>query len=108
MNKINFVWTLNPTTGPVQYGLTTSKEASKIQALAKVAEELGISLNNALGVGDTLGDWEFMNLCGHVATMADASDQLKKLVKSKKEGKFLIAPSVNDDGILKVFDFFLK
>lgn len=99
LNKINFVWTLNPTTGSIQYGLATSKAASKISALTEVAETLGISLNDALGVGDTLGDWEFMKDCGYTATMAEAPEELKKLVD-------FVGPSVNDDGILEIFRHF--
>lgn len=107
LDKINFVWTLNPSTGPTEYGLVTSTEASKAHAVKAVADELGISFENTLGVGDTLGDWEFMKLCGYAATMEDGSTELKGLVKSKGEGRYLIAPSVDEDGILKILDYFL-
>lgn len=108
-NKLlKLVWSMHPSTKPWEYYLITALNASKANALTKITQELDIPLNQALGVGDTLGDWEFMNLCGYVATMADASDQLKELVKSKKEGKHLIAPSVDEDGILKIFSYFLK
>lgn len=107
-DKISFVWTMNPNSMPVQFGLVTSKQTSKALALAKVVENLGIPFENTLGAGDTLGDWEYMNLCRFVATMEDANAQLKELVKSKGEGKYFIAPSVDKDGILKIFDYFLK
>lgn len=108
LDKINFVWTLNPSTGAIEYGLATSKVASKALAITEMAKSLGILLDNALGVGDTLGDWEFMKLCAYTATMEDATEDLKDLVKTKGEGKYLIAPSVDNDGILKIFDYFLS
>ncbi len=106
--QLNMTWTIHPSTNPRQYCLITSTEASKANATKAVAEQLGISLENTLGVGDTLGDWEFMKLCSYVATMEDGSEELKKLVDSKGEGRYFIAPSVDEDGILKVLDHFLK
>lgn len=53
-----------------------------------------------MGVGDTLGDWEFMKLCGYSAAMGDAPEELKKLAN-------FTAPSVDKDGILEIFDHFL-
>ncbi|MBI2337766.1 HAD-IIB family hydrolase [Candidatus Daviesbacteria bacterium] len=104
---IKSVWTLHPYTNPWEYFLMTALNASKATSLIKTAKNLGISLDDALGVGDTLGDWEFMNLCGYVATMEDASEDLKSLVKTKGEGKYLIAPSVDQNGIINIFNYFL-
>lgn len=104
--KINFIWTLHPSTGSLQYGLVTSKTASKAIAAKEVSKRLGIPLEDTLGIGDTPGDWEFMKLCGVVAAMEDGSEELKKLVESKGKGKYIIAPSVNKDGILKALEFF--
>lgn len=107
-NLVTFTWTIHPSTNPWEYCLMTSPTASKAHAVKEVANSLGISLEDTLGVGDTLGDWEFMKLCGYAATMADAADNLKDLVKSKEEGKYLIAPSVDDDGILQILSYFLQ
>lgn len=106
-DQATFTWTINPSTNPWEYCLITSREVSKAHALKEVANSLGISLENALGVGDTLGDWIFMQLCGYAATMEDASPHLKELVRSKGKDKFLIAPSVNENGILNIFDNFI-
>lgn len=105
-NQLTFTWTINPSTNPWEYCLMTSPTVSKIHALKEVANELGISLEDALGVGDTLGDWIFMEPCGYVATMEDASEKLKELVESKEN--HLIAPSVDDDGILQILNYFLQ
>ncbi len=105
--QITSTWTMHPSTKEWEYCVITSTEASKAHAARTVAEELGISFEETLGVGDTLGDWEFMKLCGYAATMEDASPELKRLVESKGEGKYFVGPSVNDDGILKILDYFL-
>lgn len=107
-NQATFTWTINPSTNPWEYCMITSKEVSKAHAVKEVANSLGISLKNALGIGDTLGDWGFMKLCSYVATMEDGAPELKRLVESKGEGKYMIAPSVNDDGILSILDYFLR
>lgn len=106
-DQATFTWTTNPSTNPWEYCLITSKEVSKAHALKEVANSLGVSLENALGVGDNLGDWEFMKLCAYAATMEDTSPHLKELVRSKGKDKFLIAPSVNENGILNIFDYFI-
>lgn len=105
--QVTLTWTLHPSTVPWEYCLITSTEASKAHAAKAMANELGISFENTLGIGDTLGDWEFMKLCGYAATMEDGSTELKGLVESKGDGKYLVAPSVNEDGILKILDYFL-
>lgn len=40
-----------------------------------------------------------MKECGYAATMAEAPEELKKLVQ-------YVAPSVNDNGILQILDHF--
>lgn len=107
-NRLTSIWTMHPTTIPWDYFLATAPGVSKASAAEAVAKQLGIPLENTLGIGDTLGDWEFMKLCSYAAAMEDGSEELKKLVESKGKEKYFIAPSVNEDGILKVFDYFLN
>jgi hydroxymethylpyrimidine pyrophosphatase-like HAD family hydrolase len=59
-----------------------------------------------LGVGDTTGDWKFMQLCHYAAAMGNASNELKELVETKGEDNFFIAPHVDNNGILEVFKHF--
>lgn len=105
--QVTFTKTMHPSTKEWEYCVITSIEASKAHAAKAVVENLGISFENILGVGDTLSDWEFMKLCGYAATMEDGSTELKGLVESKGEGKYLVAPSVDEDGIIKIFNYFL-
>lgn len=105
--QITPTWTMHPSTKEWEYCVITSTEASKAHAAKAVAEKLDVSFENTLGIGDTLSDWEFMKFCSYAAAMEDGSTELKKLVESKGEGKYFIAPSVNEDGILKILDYFL-
>lgn len=99
--RLKFIWTMHPSTKPWEYYLATAPDASKANAVKEVAKSLNISLDDALGVGDTMGDWEFMKFCGHTAAMGNAPDELKKLSQ-------FTAPSVDDDGILEVFRTMLE
>ena len=92
---------MHPATKPWEYYLITAPGVSKGNSVKEVAQDLGISLDDALGVGDTLGDWEFMKYCGHTAAIGNSPDELKKLAG-------FTAPSVDDDGILEVFRTMLE
>lgn len=107
-DKATFLWNMHPSTRPFEYCLITSKVTSKPKAVKIVAEKLNIGFENILGIGDTMGDWRFMQDCGYVATMEDAPKDIKRLVKSKGEGKYFIAPSVDEDGMINILDHFIK
>jgi hydroxymethylpyrimidine pyrophosphatase-like HAD family hydrolase len=71
-------------------------------------EYLGIPLTEVLAIGDTLSDWNFMNLCKYVAVPANGQDALKELAKTKGEGNYFIGPSVDENGIINILDHFLQ
>lgn len=103
---VNFNWSKHPTTHPLEYLLITSKKASKLESTKEVVSLLGISLYDVLGIGDTFGDLEFMKICGFVATMDDADIKMKEEVKNHGLGKYFIAPSVDEDGMIKILENF--
>lgn len=100
------IWTIHPSMLPAQFAVITAYGASKKHAAEEVIETLGISFDEVLGIGDTKGDWQFMQLCRYVAIVGDESLELKELAKTKGEGKYFFAPSVEENGILQVFDYF--
>ncbi|MBI2599584.1 HAD-IIB family hydrolase [Candidatus Daviesbacteria bacterium] len=107
-DKVKTVWSKNYFTLPLQYRIITAKSASKVNAVSETTKSLKIQLKDTLAVGDTMGDWEFIEPCGYVATMENAPAKLKEKVKTKGKGKYLIAPSVDDNGLLHILDYFLK
>ena len=46
-----------------------------------------------------------MELCGSVATVENATEELKRLVTAKTTGGF-IGPSVDENGILPILEHF--
>lgn len=106
--KISFIWTIHPSIVPVQICIITVKGISKKQASLAVLDYLKISPEETLGIGDTLGDWNFMSICRYAATVGDESQELKELAKSKGEGNYFIGSSVDENGIIDILDYFFK
>ncbi|MCL2586945.1 MAG: Cof-type HAD-IIB family hydrolase [Firmicutes bacterium] len=92
-------WGIHPIALPLLFGIITAKGISKKQGMLDILDSLGISSENALGVGDSNSDWQYMELCGSTATMANASDELKS--KAAFTGGH-----VDENGVLDIFDSF--
>ncbi len=105
-DQVNVIWTMHPTILPFQICVVTVKGVSKKAASMEVLDYLKISPDEILGIGDTLGDWIFMEMCKYVATIGNESKELKELVKTKDEDNYYCASSVDEDGILDVFNYF--
>jgi hypothetical protein len=46
------------------------------------------------------------SICRYAATVGNESEELKNLVKTKGEGNYFYGSSVDEDGLLEVFDYF--
>ena len=84
----------------------TINGVSKEHASREVLDYLKISPQETLGIGDTLGDWNFMKLCRYVGITGDESQELKKLAQTKGEGNYFFGSSVDEDGILKIIRYY--
>jgi hydroxymethylpyrimidine pyrophosphatase-like HAD family hydrolase len=104
--QVNIIWTMHPTILPFQICVIIVNGVSKKAASMEVLDYLKVSPDETLGIGDTLGDWNFMEMCKYVATVGDDSKELKDLVKTKGEGDYFCASSVDEDGILDIFNYF--
>ena len=102
----NMIWGVVPSLLPVTFGVINSHEISKEMSVLEVSQSLKIPLEHTLGVGDSLADWGFMSHCGYVATLENASAELKALVQAKGNGHGFISPSVDENGILDTFEWF--
>jgi len=105
-DMIHVVWTMHPTMLPTRVCIITINGVSKKTAAKKVLEYLKISPEETLGIGDTLGDWNFMSLCKYVATVGNESQELKNLAKAKGEGNYFIGSSVDKNGMIDIIDYF--
>lgn len=104
-NDLVLSWGVHPVILPLQFGIVTAPGISKEQGIIEIAQQNGIVLENTLGVGDSLSDWQFVKLCGFGAAMGNAKQDFKDLVMTKGNNGF-IAPSVDENGIIKVFEYF--
>ncbi|MBI4079271.1 MAG: HAD-IIB family hydrolase [Candidatus Levybacteria bacterium] len=105
-NMITFIWSSHPYIAPARPGIITAPNVSKEHAAKEAIESLALSFDEVLGVGDGASDWKFMQLCKYAATLENADKQIKALVKTKGEGNYIIAPHINDNGILSIFRYF--
>lgn len=104
--ELDLNWFINPQTPGLNFGVITKKGVSKKQGIIDLSNELGIAFENMLGVGDGISDWEFMEMCKYAATLDNASEQVKNLIKTKKENSF-IGPHVDENGLLEILDYYL-
>ncbi len=105
-NKLSLYWAVHPAVLPLQFGIVTPFGVSKTEGIIKIVKSLRLSFDTLLGVGDSASDWQFMQLCQYGAAMGNASRELKDLVQSKGAEFSFIAPSVDENGILKVLEHF--
>ena len=98
----------HPIANPHQFGLITSIGVSKGQSAIDAMGALGLSMSDCLGVGDSTSDWQFMELTGSAATLGNGTTQLKNLVSSKQDKGFVTDTTVDENGILTIFNHFLN
>jgi HAD superfamily hydrolase (TIGR01484 family) len=77
----------------------TNALATKNHAVLRVAEILGISTKEIIGIGDHYNDIPLLKACGLKVAMGNAVNDLKKIAD-------YIAPTVNEDGIVNVIQKF--
>jgi hydroxymethylpyrimidine pyrophosphatase-like HAD family hydrolase len=98
-------WTMNLYLVPWHLGIVTVKGISKGKGVEDISKYLNVPLENILGIGDTMHDWEFIKICGFGATMANASEKLKELVLQKGDLGY-VGRDVNENGVIDVLKHF--
>lgn len=88
--KINIAWGQHPFTMPTKETNITVKGVSKKDATLEVLDYLKISPDEALGISDTVGDWNFMSVCKYVGVVGNESQELKDLAKLKEKGIIIL------------------
>lgn len=99
-------WGVHPVANPHQFGIITAKGISKQQAVMEISEYSGISPSEFLGIGDSTSDWQFIEQCGYAGTLRNGTDELKELIATKGTQGFIATKSVDENGILEIFDKF--
>lgn len=106
-NKLSFLWSFNEKIQPIKPGIITSGDASKSNAVREAVENLKLSFNDIIGIGDSASDWDFMKLCRYVGTLENGDNLVKELVKTKGGANYFIGPHVNNNGVVQVLKHFL-
>lgn len=100
-------WGIHPIANPLKFGIITAPGISKKQGAIEISKNMNIPLENILAVGDSTSDWQFIELCGYGAAMANASDKLKELVKTKEKNHHYVGnKTVDENGILEILEYF--
>lgn len=74
-----------------------SKQFDKGQAMVRVCEYFGISIENSYAFGDSMNDLEMMEMAGTSICMENGSEALKAMADD-------ICPSVTEDGLYHAFE----
>ncbi len=98
-------WGVHPTALPYQFGIITAKGISKKQAAQVISKYSKIPLNEMLGIGDGMSDWNFMEILGYAGAMGNGSQELKNKITTKGEYGF-IGKSVDENGVLDILRHF--
>ena len=104
-NDLTLSWGIHPIALPHLFGIITAKGISKKQAALENANSIRVKPEEMLGVGDSTSDWQFIETCGYAGAMGNASEELKQLVCSKGKENSFIGKSVDENGILDIFNY---
>lgn len=80
--------------------IVTHSKATKQHGILEVAEMLGISTKEIIGVGDGYNDFPLLMACGLKVAMGNAVDDLKAIAD-------YVAPTVEEDGVADVIEKFI-
>lgn len=101
----SFNWSSNPYLKPARILVVTAKGSSKRSGVEVLANYLNVPFDDILGIGDTLHDWDFLEICGYKAAMENATQELKEKI-NLRDPQHVIGGHVDEDGILDVFKYF--
>ena len=102
-DQLTVQWTYSPMVPLYKIGIITAKGVDKRSSVQDLIKYYQILPQDVLAVGDTLMDWNFMEGCGYLATLANAKSEMQDLVQ--KKGGF-IGGHVDNDGIIDILEHF--
>ncbi len=105
IKELPLQWGVHPTALPYQFGIITADGISKKQAVRVISEYTKVPLDEILGIGDGMTDWQFMEICGYAGAMGNGPQELKDKIVSKGERGF-IGGSVDENGVLDILKHF--
>lgn len=104
--NLNLIWSYHPYMEPMRPAIITAHAVSKAHAAQAIIQSLGIPFEQVLGIGDSMSDWNFMDLCACVGVVGNDTDTLQQLANTKGSGNYFFGRDVNDHGILEILDYY--
>ena len=104
-DQVALQWTAAPALLPNKIVVVTKLGVNKKSTVQELMDYYKVSPEEVLGVGDTLMDWNFMQVCGNYATLSNANEEMQDLVKSKAG---FIGGHVNEDGLVDIIKNYFK
>lgn len=101
----SYRWGTTPYFTPIQVMIITASGVSKKSGVETLVKDLKLSLDEVLGVGDMMLDWDFLEVCGYKATLANASIELKNKFDFSDKRQF-IGRHVDEDGLIDILKHF--
>ena len=98
-------WSTHPFISPIKILNLTARGASKRAGVEYLLRYLKVPEDEVLGVGDTIGDWDFIEICGYKAAMGNSTEELKEKIDTS-DTRQMIGGHVNEDGIMDIFKYF--
>lgn len=102
--ELGLQWGSHPMYAPTLFAVVTVGGVSKQTGAEQLVSFKKTNFESTLGVGDGSSDWDFMQLCGHIGTLENASDDLKHKVSQRPN--HIVAGSVDTNGVLDIFKHF--
>lgn len=96
-DQFNFCMQTVAAHGNCVNGELINKKFDKGRGICKVAEYLGVPLENTYGFGDSMNDLEMIQTVGTSVCMANGAEPLKKIAD-------VVCPAVNEDGLARAFE----
>lgn len=99
-------WASTPAMEPIDMVIITAKNVSKNSGIKQLAKALNVDTSEILGVGDTIMDWDFMQECGYIGVMGNATQELIEKVKIFDQSKVFQGAHVDDNGLIDILEHF--
>lgn len=106
--ELELQWGGNPNLAPCKILNINPKGVSKKSGAYELANALNVGIDEILGIGDTLMDWEFVSECGYAGAMGNSSQEFIDKVKTKLENRYFIGKHVDENGVLDIIEHFDK
>lgn len=103
--QLHLYWGIHPNLPTVHFAVLTSPQASKRTAVEQLFTKAKINPQTTLAIGDSSGDWPFIDLCGFQAAMGNSDQNLLNKVSNSNKPHY-IGGDVDENGLISILTHF--